>query len=134
MSLCIQMHYFNSQQFMLIYLSMHILTKFTHKTGHLLVPSRFITELLGYQNTPQNPKTSVPGSKPDLNTVQDYSEIVPKILFGLSANNPKNSTRTVRKQFRNSTQTVRKNSKKFLKIPTPSPKNWGLKFTTFHSL
>ena len=116
-----EMQYVISQQFILIYLSVHILIKCTHKQHVIhfsnnntqndpnlgpiknrapLGPFTFITELFGYQNTPQNPKTSVLGSKPNLNTVQDCPKIVPKIMSGPSANNLENLARTVLKQSR----------------------------------
>ena len=60
-----------------------------YTTGHLLVHSRFATELLWYQNTPQNPKTSVLGLKPNPNLAPDWPKTIPKILSGLSENSPK---------------------------------------------
>ena len=51
-----------------------------YKTVHLLVSSWFVTELLWYQNTPQNLKTSVPRLKPSSNSVKDCPKTVPKIL------------------------------------------------------
>ena len=101
-----------------------------YKRGHLLVPSRIVIELPCYQNTPQNPKTLVPGSKLNLNLVLDCPKTVLKIMSGLFENSPKNSTRTVQKQSQNLARIVRKQFRKFLKIPTLNSKNLGLKFTT----
>ena len=50
------------------------------------------------KKTQLNPKTSIPGLKPNLNPVWDYPKTVPKTLSGLSKNNPENSAQTVRKQ------------------------------------
>ena len=102
-----------------------------YNAGHLLVPSRFITELLGYQHTPQNPKTSVSGSKPN-----------PEPSPGLPENNSKNALWTIRKHSRNfnpnCSKTVLKFSPNYLKtvqkIRTLSSKNLRLKFTSFHGL
>ena len=102
-----------------LYLSMHILTKYTHKqhvmhfsnnntqNGQNLGPIKNWVPLGSFtvhyriieiQKHPIKPKDISPRIKTKPNTVQDCSKIVPKILSRLSVNNPKNLARTVRKQ------------------------------------
>ena len=54
--------------------------------------------------TPQNPKTSVSGSKQNPNSVRNCPKTVLKFQLGLSENIPKNSARTVPKQSQNYTR------------------------------
>ena len=124
-----EMQYVISQQFMLIYLSMHILTKFTHKQ-HVIHFSNNNTQngpnLGPIENrAPLGPFTvnhRIIGISKHTTKPKDTSPWI-KIKPQYSPELPENLTRTMRKQFQNSARTVRKQSQKFLKIPTLSPKN-----------
>ena len=146
------MHYAYLQQFILIYLSMHILTKFTKKKHVIhfsnnktqngpnigpienrtpLGPFTVHHQIIGIPKHTTNPKDISSGIKTKL----QYSP-------GLLENSPENPVRAVRKKSRkfssNCAKTVLNFSpdypKTILKIPTLSPKNWGLKFMAFHDL
>ena len=104
-----EMQYIISQQFMLIYLSMHILTKFIHKqhvihfsnnntqnclnlgpieNRALLGPFMVHHRIIGIPKLTTKPKDLSPGIKTKL----QHSP-------GLPENSPKNLFRTIRKQF-----------------------------------
>ena len=98
-----------------------------HDHEQFFVP--FINKLQRYRKTKQNPKTSVPGLKPNLNTIRKCSKIVPKILSKMSKNSPKNSARTVRKQSRKFSPYYLKTIPKISKHSYTQSQIVGLKFT-----
>ena len=146
------MQYAISKPLMLIYLSMHILTKFTHKQ-HVIHFSNNNTQngpnlrpienrasfgpftvhhrIIRIPKHTTKPKDISPGIK----TKSQYSP-------GLPENSPENHVRTLRKQSQKFSQNCAKIVPKFSpicpktvpKISTLSQKNRGLKFTAFHGL
>ena len=137
---------------MLIHLSMHILTKLTHKqhvihfsnnnaqNGQNLAPIENRTPLDPF--TIHNRIIRIPKHTTKPKDISPGIKTKPQYSPGLLENSPENPVRTVRKQSQkfnpNCAKTVLKFSldcpKIVLKISTRSPKNWGLKFMVFHNL
>ena len=132
------MHYAYLQQFILIYLSMHILTKLTHKQ-HVIHFSNNKTQngsILGpiKNRTPLGPFTvhhriiGIPKHTTKPKDISPWIKTKPQHSLGLPENSPENPLRTVRKKSRkfssNHTKTVLNLSpdcpKTVLKIPKNS--------------